>query len=80
MHLDLGIRTGGEGKDVKVLLWSKNLLISFTIELEWGEKQENRAMFLGNILQVGVLLYPAWSQWGMCRGCRSRRDGARTSG
>jgi len=80
VHLDLGIRTVGEGKDVKVLLWSKNLLISFTIELEWGEKQENRAMFLGNILQVGVLLYPAWSRWGMCRGCRSRRDGARTSG
>jgi hypothetical protein len=58
MHLGLGIRTFGEEKDVKVLLWSKNLSISFTIELEWGKKRDNRAMFLGNILQVGVLLYP----------------------
>jgi hypothetical protein len=40
MHLDLGIRTVGEGKDVKVLLWSKNLFISFTFELEWGEKNK----------------------------------------
>jgi len=40
MHLDLGIRTAGEGKDVKVLLWSKNLSISFTIELEWGEDKK----------------------------------------
>jgi len=63
MHLDLVIRTFGEEKDVKVLLWSKNLSISFTIELEWGEKQDNMAMFVGNILHVGVLLYPAWSQW-----------------
>jgi len=39
MHLDLGIRTVGEGKDVKVLLWSKNLLISFTFELEWRENK-----------------------------------------
>jgi len=79
MHLDLGIRTFGEEKDVKVLLWSKNLFISFTIELEWGEKQDNRVMFLGNILQVGVL-YPAWSRWGTYHGCRSRTDAARTSG
>jgi len=28
----------------------------------------------------GNLLYPARSQWGTCRGCCSRRDGARTSG
>jgi hypothetical protein len=75
-------RTVGEEKDVKVLLWSKNLFISFTIELEWGrgKKQDNRAMVLGNILQVGVLLYPAWSRWEMYRGCCSRRDGAQTSG
>jgi len=80
MHLDLVIRTFGEEKDVKVLLWSKNLSISFTIELEWGEKQDNMAMFVGNILHVGVLLYPAWSQRGTYCGCCSRRDGARTSG
>jgi hypothetical protein len=45
MPLDLGTRTGGEEKDVKFVLWSKNLSISFTIELEWGEKQDNRVIF-----------------------------------